>query len=78
MVFLIQAAGKQGRMDGHFWSRSKNMMKSLKAFVGNESGATAIEYALIASLIAVALVTILGALGTKLSGVFNEVSSALK
>jgi pilus assembly protein Flp/PilA len=54
------------------------MMKSLKAFVGNESGATAIEYALIASLIAVALVTILGSLGSKLSGVFSEVSSALK
>jgi pilus assembly protein Flp/PilA len=54
------------------------MMKSLKAFVGNESGATAIEYALIASLIAVALVTILGSLGSKLSGVFSEVSGALK
>jgi pilus assembly protein Flp/PilA len=54
------------------------MIKSLKAFVGNESGATAIEYALIASLIAVALVTILGSLGSKLSGVFSEVSSALK
>ena len=37
------------------------MIKSLKAFVGNEFGATAIEYALIASLIAVALVGVLGA-----------------
>jgi pilus assembly protein Flp/PilA len=54
------------------------MMKSLKAFVGNESGATAIEYALIASLIAVALVGILSALGTKLSSEFSEISSALK
>jgi pilus assembly protein Flp/PilA len=54
------------------------MMKYLKAFAGNESGATAIEYALIASLIAVALVTILGSLGSKLSGVFSEVSGALK
>jgi pilus assembly protein Flp/PilA len=54
------------------------MMKSLKAFVGNESGATAIEYALIASLIAVALVTILSALGTRLSGEFSEISAALK
>jgi pilus assembly protein Flp/PilA len=54
------------------------MLKSLKAFVGNESGATAIEYALIASLIAVALVGILSALGTKLSSEFSEISSALK
>jgi pilus assembly protein Flp/PilA len=54
------------------------MIKSLKAFVGNESGATAIEYALIASLIAVALVGILTSLGTKLSSEFAEISGALK
>lgn len=54
------------------------MVKSLKAFVGNESGATAIEYALIASLIAVALVGILTSLGSKLSSEFAEVSAALK
>ncbi len=53
-------------------------MKSVKFFASDESGATAIEYALIASLIAIALVTILGSLGSKLSGVFSEVSSALK
>ena len=41
-------------------------------------GATAIEYALIASLIAVALVTILTNLGTKLSSEFNEISGVLK
>ncbi len=54
------------------------MIKTLKAFVGNESGATAIEYALIASLIAVALVGILTSLGTKLSSEFSEISGALK
>jgi pilus assembly protein Flp/PilA len=47
-------------------------------FSADESGATAIEYALIASLIAIALVTILGTLGTRLSGEFSEVSSALQ
>ena len=50
----------------------------MKLFASDESGATAIEYALIASLIAIALVTILGQLGTKLSAEFSEVSSALK
>ena len=54
------------------------MIKSLKAFVDNESGATAIEYALIASLIAVALVGILTSLGTRLSSEFTEISGALK
>jgi pilus assembly protein Flp/PilA len=46
-------------------------------FVSDESGATAIEYGLIAALVAVVLVTALGAMGTKLSGTFNKVSSAL-
>ena len=54
------------------------MIKSLKSFVANESGATAIEYALIASLIAGALVGILTSLGTRLSSEFSEISSALK
>jgi pilus assembly protein Flp/PilA len=53
-------------------------MKFVKLFASDESGATAIEYALIASLIAIALVTILGQLGSKLSTEFSEVSSALK
>ncbi|THD46430.1 MAG: Flp family type IVb pilin [Bradyrhizobium sp.] len=54
------------------------MIKSLKSFVANESGATAIEYALIASLIAVFLIGALSALGTKLSSEFAEVGNALK
>ena len=54
------------------------MIESLKLFAGNESGATAIEYALIASLIAVALVGILSSLGTKLSSEFSEISGVLK
>jgi pilus assembly protein Flp/PilA len=53
-------------------------MKFVKLFASDESGATAIEYALIAALIAVALVVILGNLGTRLSQEFSEVSSALK
>jgi len=54
------------------------MLNNVKNFVSNNSGATAIEYALIASLIAVALVTILGSLGSRLSTEFSEVSAALK
>ncbi len=54
------------------------MSKSIQAFITDDSGATAIEYALIASLVALALVTSLTALGTRLSSQFSEVSSVLK
>jgi pilus assembly protein Flp/PilA len=54
------------------------MLKNTKVFFADDSGATAIEYALISALIAIALVTVLGQLGTKLSAEFSEVSSALK
>ncbi len=54
------------------------MINSLKSFATNESGETAIEYALIASLIAVALVTVLTNLGKGLSTEFSEVSGVLK
>lgn len=50
----------------------------LRNFWNDNSGATAIEYALIASLIAIALVTVLNHLGTRLSAEFSEISSALK
>ena len=54
------------------------MLRSIKNFVANESGATAIEYALIASLIAVAIILSVTTLGSKLQNTFNEVSSNLK
>jgi pilus assembly protein Flp/PilA len=47
-------------------------------FVENDSGATAIEYALIASLIAVFIITAVQTVGTKVSTVFTEVGNALK
>ena len=53
------------------------MTKFFNSFAKNESGATAIEYGLIASLIAVAIITILGTLGTNLSGTFSKVSAVV-
>jgi pilus assembly protein Flp/PilA len=53
------------------------MSKFVTRFVKDESGATAIEYGLIAALVAVVLVTALTAMGTKLSGTFTTVSSKL-
>ena len=53
------------------------MSKFMSRFVRDESGATAIEYGLIAALVAVVLVTALGAMGTNLSATFQKVTSSL-
>ena len=53
-------------------------MRTIKTFLEDQAGATAIEYALISSLIAIALVTVLSNLGARLSAQFSEVSAALK
>jgi pilus assembly protein Flp/PilA len=53
-------------------------MKSLRMFVRDETGATAIEYALIASLIAIVIITAVSFVGTQVSTVFGEVGAALK
>ncbi|MFZ4070359.1 MAG: Flp family type IVb pilin [Caulobacterales bacterium] len=54
--------------------------KFIKKFVKNESGATAIEYALIAGLIGVVMITAAGTLGTNVStrmaNIGSQVSSA--
>jgi pilus assembly protein Flp/PilA len=45
--------------------------------VNEQSGATAIEYGLIAALIAVAAVTVMGTVGTNLSSTFSTVATSL-
>ncbi len=53
-------------------------MKTLFArFAKDESGATAIEYGLIATLIGIAIIVGAGALGTKLNTVFNGISTKI-
>ena len=47
-------------------------------FLGNEQGATAIEYGLIAAGIAVAIIATVFGLGTSLNSTFSTVSSSLK
>ena len=53
------------------------MTKFVSRFAKNESGATAIEYGLIAALIAVAIITIVGTLGDQLLAAFTRVSTGL-
>ena len=49
----------------------------IKSMIGNDSGATAIEYGLIAALIAVVIIAAITAVGTKLSSTFTTVSGNL-
>lgn len=52
-------------------------MKIIKKLFKNENGATAIEYGLIAALIAVAAITAMTSLGTNLSNTFGKVNNQL-
>jgi pilus assembly protein Flp/PilA len=53
-------------------------MRLIVRFIKDESAATAIEYGLIATGIAVAIIPVITGLGTKLKSTFSTVSSALK
>jgi len=54
------------------------MKAMLSTFFRNESGATAIEYGLIAVGIAIAIIAAVNGVGTGVSSVFTSVSSSLK
>jgi len=54
------------------------LKKTLKKFWTDESGATAIEYGLIAAGVALAIITVVNGLGGKLNAKFGSISSALK
>ncbi|MFC3078741.1 Flp family type IVb pilin [Phenylobacterium terrae] len=54
------------------------MSKFVSRFMKDESGATAIEYGLIAALIAVVLIGVLTLLGTNLNGKFQEIADELQ
>jgi pilus assembly protein Flp/PilA len=53
-------------------------MSKVMEFLRNEAGATAIEYGLIAAGISVAIITVVGTVGTGLNTTFTSVSTAIK
>jgi len=53
-------------------------MSQLVRFLRDQSGATAIEYGLIAAGISVAIITVVASLGTSLNTTFTSVQTALK
>ena len=54
------------------------MLSIFRRLMKSEKGATAIEYTLIASLIAVAAIVAMGNVGTKVNGVLSNVASTMK
>ena len=54
------------------------MSKLISRFVRDESGATAIEYGLIAALIAVVIITALTTIGTNLNAKFTSIATTLR
>ena len=67
------------RSDSHVWTlKEPNMTNLVKRFVQDNSGATAIEYGLIAAGISVAIITVVAGVGSKLNTTFTSVQTALK
>jgi len=63
---------------GDFIWAEQQMKTLFSKFLKDESGATAIEYGLIAAGIAIAIITAVQGVGVKLSGTFDTVSTSLK
>jgi pilus assembly protein Flp/PilA len=77
----------QGEPEGHFGDRPElqecafkelTMKNILSRFLKDDSGATAIEYGLIAAGISVAIIAVVNGLGTKLNTNFSTISTQLK
>jgi pilus assembly protein Flp/PilA len=54
------------------------MKNIVNRFASDESGATAIEYGLIAALISVVIIGVLSTIGTRLSAKFNQIATQLQ
>jgi pilus assembly protein Flp/PilA len=75
--------GKQGglrsfREGGMHIPAERSMTASIRRFIRDEAGATAIEYGLIAAGIAVAIIAVVQGVGTNLNTTFTSVQTALK
>jgi pilus assembly protein Flp/PilA len=58
--------------------READLKRSFLKFLSDESGATAIEYGLIAAGISLAIITVINALGTNLNNQFTSINNSLK
>jgi pilus assembly protein Flp/PilA len=75
------AGSKFARPDSEFvycWRSTISAMKTIRRFLADESGATAIEYGLIAAGISLAIIAVINGLGTKLNTKFTSINNSLK
>ena len=76
---MFRGLSEQTRLEPGVCLLKENIMtKFVSRFLKDESGATAIEYGLIAALIAVVIITGVTAVGTKLNSSFTNISTAIK
>jgi pilus assembly protein Flp/PilA len=61
-----------------FWRKNGVSMRLISSFLRDESGATAIEYGLIAAGIALAIIAVVNGLGGKLNTKFTSINTSLK
>ncbi len=73
----IDALGRNGGLGLSSSQENQEMNKLIRKFRRDDSGVTAIEYGLIAALIAVVLITALTLIGTQLSTKFNAIGTAI-
>ena len=70
--------GRRAASYGRVILKAATMRLKFRAFWADQTGATSIEYGLIAALIAIVIITGVSAIGTKLSTKFTTISSNLK
>ena len=79
MIQMVRRTDIGSCSDSHVWTLRSQLMKTLVSrFVKDESGATAIEYGLIAAGISVAIIAVVNGLGSKLNTTFTSISTQLK
>ena len=77
MTGAINSAGTGPALTGIFGIQEHTMTNLVTRFANDESGATAIEYGLIAAGISVAIITVVNTLGSSLKSTFTSISTQL-
>ena len=78
-VFLPARTNTQHHIWHHIWHHKEATLKRIvRKFLSDNSGATAIEYGLIAAGIALAIIAVVNGLGTNLNNVYTSINSSLK
>ena len=79
MVTVLRTPARPDpQFDSHVYMELEPMKNLIARFVKDESGATAIEYGLIAAGISLAIIAIVNGLGSNLSAKFTAINTSLK